>query len=228
MSNIFKIFVQSAPVKTPLTFGYNENVVVETVDFGVRKRNGMEIKANTFIKLSKLDKSDKVIANTEINFWNLDSTKDFVKDNFMTQFSVLAGIVSAIGGDIEAYETDVMAVLEGSDDAYLANFLKKAPNAVALQSAVIEAFKTQVSDKIGLKSVKCKCKMVSNKSGYMEAAADISWILPLDSEDALPLVTSREKAIRKKALEASTKKVAADKVGTAPEKVVAASSLASI
>jgi hypothetical protein len=226
--NIFKIFVQSAPVKTPLTFGYNENVVIEAVDFSTRTRNGIAVKANTFIKLSKLDKDGKVEANTEINFWNLDHTKDFAKDNFMTQFSVLAGIIAAVGGDIDSYETAVMEVLGDSDDVFIANFLKKADNAKNVQQAMIDAFKAQITSRTGLKSTRLKCKMISNKAGYMEAAADIGWILPMDSEAALPLITSREKAVRKKALETSTKKVSADKTGAAPEKAVVAPSLASI
>ena len=137
MSNIFKAFVQSAPVKTPLSFGYNENVVIESVDFSPRQRNGIVVKANTFIKLSKLDKDNKVEANTEINFWNLDHTKDFAKDNFMTQFSVLAGIISAVDGDIEQYENDVMDVLGNSDDTFIANFLKTAANAKTLQETMV-------------------------------------------------------------------------------------------
>lgn len=231
MNNIFKVFVQSAPVKTPLNFGYNENIVVESIDFNERKRKGITIQANTFIRLTKLHAAtNKVEASTEINFWNLDSTRDFVKDNFMTQFSVLAGIVSATGGDIEQFETDVMAVLDDSTDTFLAKFLKVAANAKLAQETVVTAFKTQMTNKIGLSSAKLKCKMISNKSGFIEPAADISWILPQDSEDALPIITSREKAIRKKGLEASNNKTAPDTVGKAPggEITAAVSSLASI
>jgi len=226
--NIFEEFVKAAPVKTPLDFGHNENVVIESVDFTKRKRKGITIKANTFIKLTKIDpKTKKVLANTEISFWDLDPTKDFAKDNFMSQFSILAGIVSALGGDLEQFEADIMEVLEDSTDDYIVKFLKSAPNAKKLMETMSEAFKKQIEDKIGLDSKLLKCKMVSNKAGYMEAANDISWILPMDSDEELPKMSSREIAIRKKAL-AGDNKVEPDKTGKAPEKkekTVAANSL---
>ena len=226
--NIFEEFVKAAPVKTPLDFGHNENIVIESIDFTKRKRKGITIKANTYIKLTKIDpKTKKVLANTEISFWDLDPTKDFAKDNFMSQFSILAGIVSAVGGDIEKFEADIMEVLEDSSDEYIAKFLKNAANAKKLQETMAEAFRVQVEDKIGIDGPLLKCKMVSNKAGYMEAANDISWILPMDSDEELPKMNSREMAIRKKAL-AGDGKVEPDKTGKAPEKkekTVAANSL---
>ncbi len=229
--NIFEEFVKSAPVKTPLDFGHNENIIIESIDFGKRKRKGITIKANTFIKLTKIDpKTKKVLANTEISFWDLDPTKDFAKDNFMSQFSILAGIVAALGGDTEKFEGDIMEVLEDSDDDYIVKFLKNATNAKKLQSTMQEAFKAQVADKIGIDSTLLKCKMVSNKAGYLEPANDISWILPMDSDEELPRMNSRELAVRKKAL-AGDNKVEPDKTGKAPEKKekkVAANSLDSL
>ncbi len=93
MSNIFKSFVLSRPVKTPLEFDYNENIVIEKINFGDKKRNGIKVKANTFITLTKLSIKDKtVIANTEISFWDLDPTRDFVYDNFISQFCCIEEI----------------------------------------------------------------------------------------------------------------------------------------
>jgi len=226
--NIFEEFVLSAPIKTPLEFGFNDGVVIESIDFGKRKRKGIVIKANTFIKLAKLDpKTKKVIANSEISFWDLDPTKDFAKDNFISQFSVLAGIVIATGGDVEQFETDVMAVLDDSSDSYLSKFLKNAANTKKLQATLIEAFKTQMEGKTGLSSTLLKCKMVSNKAGWLEPANDINWMLASNSDEELPAISSREKAIRRKALEADTKKQEPDKTGAPPkaEKQAAVSSL---
>ena len=148
----------------------------------------------------------------------------------MSQFSILAGIVAALGGDTEKFEGDIMEVLEDSDDDYIVKFLKNATNAKKLQSTMQEAFKAQVADKIGIDSTLLKCKMVSNKAGYLEPANDISWILPMDSDEELPRMNSRELAVRKKAL-AGDNKVEPDKTGKAPEKKekkVAANSLDSL
>lgn len=235
MSNIFKDFVLARPVKTPLDFGHNTNIVIEDVDFEIRKKKGIVLKANTFVKLTKVDDDRTPIASTEINFWDLDPTKDFVYENFITQFSVLCGIVDAVGGDAEKYEVDVLGVVEGNDDAEMLKFLKNPTNAKAAQTVLSAAFKEQVSDKIGLNSALLKCKMVSNKSGFLQPASDMMWILPMDSEESLPPVTPKEQRVYEKALKSDNKSTP-DTTGNAPEnngeslpeKTISASSLASI
>ncbi len=233
--NIFREFVLARPVKTPLDFGHNDNIIIESIDFNDRKKKGITINANTFIKLTKINAEDKsILANTEINFWNLDPTKDFVYDNFISQFSILCGIVDAVGGDVVVYETDVLTVVEGETDAEMLAFLKKPKNAKAAQAALVDGFKTQVDGKIGLDSKLLKCKMMSNKGGYLQPANDIMWILAMDSEENLPAMSSREIRIYKKALEADNKKGTPDATGKAPggvklpEAPVSNSSLASI
>ena len=216
MSNIFKDFVLARPVKTPLDFGHNDNIVIESIDFGVRKRKGITIKANTFIKLSKLSEKDKsVIASTEINFWNLDPSKDFVYDNFISQFSILCGIIDAIGGDVSAYETEVLLIVQGENEAEMLTFLKNANNAKAAQTVLVNGFKNQIDGKIGLNSTLLKCKMISNKSGYLQPANDMMWILPMGSENNLPTMSSREIRVYEKAIKADTK-AKPDTTGSAP------------
>lgn len=216
--NIFKAFVLSRPVKTPLDFGYNNNIVIDTIDFGVRKKNGIAINANTFIRLAKIDPKDKSIkASTEINFWNLDPTKDFVYSNFISQFTILYGIIDAIGGDCDVFESTVLDVLEGDTEDATLKFLKAGDNAKTIQQITVDAFKLQVTDKIGLDSTLLKCKMISNKQGFLDPGAEVNWILPMSSEEALPVISSREKFIRKTALETNTKKTAKpDSTGKAP------------
>jgi len=232
MSNIFKDFVLARPVKTPLDFGHNENIVIEKINFDDKKRNGIRIKANTFITLSKLNTKDKsVIASTEINFWDLDPTRDFVYDNFITEFSILSGIIDALGGDLAKYDESVLEVVQGDDDQAMLAFLKKPANAKAAQAILSSAFKEQIDGKIGLDSKLLKCKMVSNKNGYLLPANDIMWILPMDSTENLPKMTSREKAVYTKGLTAE-RKAKPDTTGTAPktgeQKVANSSGLDSI
>lgn len=233
MSNIFKEFVLARPVKTPLDFGHNKNIVIESIDFGERKKKGITIKANTFIKLTKINPEDKaVVANTEISFWDLDPSKDFVYDNFISQFSILCGIIDAIEGDVESYEAGVLEVVKGENDTEMLSFLRKPANAKAAQTALIKGFKKQIGNKIGLNSILLKCKMISNKSGYLQPANDMMWILPMDSEEGLPAMSSRENRVYQKALK-TDKKATPDTTGTAPgkklpEAQISASSLASI
>jgi len=215
--SIFKDFVLARPVKTPLDFGHNENIVIETIDFNERKRKGIKVKANTFIKLAKLEpKTKEVIANTEISFWDLDPSKDFVYDNFISQFSILSGIIDALGGDVEQYETEVLAVVEGDSDSEILAFLKKPANAKQAQNVLVSGFKTQIEDKIGLDSTLLKCKMISNKAGYLLPANDIMWVLPMESENTLPIMTSREKRVYEKSFTDNTT-AKPDTTGNAPK-----------
>jgi len=96
-------------------------------------------------------------------------------------------------------------------------FLKQATNAAAAQAVLINAFEKQIVGKIGLSSKLLKCKMIVNKSGYVQPADDMSWILPMDVETALPAISSKEMRIYKKALN-ENKKSKPDTVGAAPTK----------
>jgi len=226
--NIFKEFVITIPVKTPLEFGHNDNIFIESIDFNERRRNGIKINANTFIKLSKSDTTkNKVIANTEISFWDLDHTKDFVYNNFISQFTILTAIVEATGGNIEEYEEFVLNVADslGNDDIEV--LLKKKKEAAALQTALIDGFKNQMQGKIGNKELLLKCKMTSNKKGYLQPADDVQWILPMDSEQELPKITSREKTVYEKS-KTENSKAKPDSTGSAPEVNVTSNSLDSI
>ena len=217
MSNIFKDFVLARPVKTPLDFGHNENIKIESIDFKERKKKGIKIKANTFIKLTKINpKDESIVANTEINFWDLDPTKDFIYDNFISQFSVLCGVIDALGGDVDAYETEVLDVVKGDNDSEMLSFLKKPVNAKAVQDILSDAFEKQVTGKYGLKGPSLKCKMISNKSGYLQPANDIMWILSMNSGEKLPSITAREKRVYDKALKSDNKKAKPDTPGNAP------------
>lgn len=235
MNNIFKDFILARPVKTSLDFGFNQNVVIEAVDFSIRKKKGIAVNANTFIKLTRISPEDKVVlATTEINFWDLDPTKDFVYDNFISQFSILSGIIDAVGGDVAGYEEEVLGVVEGSNDNEMLAFLKKSANAKLAQQVLADGFKKQIDGKIGLDSKLLKCKMVSNKSGFLQPANDMMWILAMDSTENLAPVSDRELKMYKKALETDNKKATPDTTGTAPaagtlpENKVSASSLSSI
>jgi len=228
VKNLFKDFLLARPVKTPLDFGHNENVIIESVDFTERKKDGIKVRANTFIRLSKINPEDKkVLASTEISYWDLDGTRDFVFSDFINQFTSFAAIISAVGGDAEAFEEKVMTDIEGEDDDEITKYLKK--NAKEAQASLVAGFKAQVEDKIGDKSPLLKCKMVSNKGGYLNPATEITWILPMDSELDLAPISAREQRVREEGLKAD-RKAKPDATGKAPkgEAKVAKPSLASI
>lgn len=218
MSNIFVQIVNDTPVTARLEFGHNDNVIIEAIDFGTRTaKNGMKLNMNTFIKLSKVDpeKERKVIASSEVNFFNLNHEKDFVFNNVISQFTTLGAIIDATGGDLEKFEEAVMSNFTGDeDDAKKA--LKSADFCIKIQTAMQDAFKLQLDGKTGEKSDLLKCKMTVNKSGYVEASGELDWILPMTSTDSLPAISSDEKRNYKKSLVAKDEKKSPDKVGTSP------------
>ena len=224
MKNLFKEFVLAAPVKNRLVFGHNENVVIENIDFSIRTKNGIATSNNTFIRLTKIDPTDdnKLLASSEINFFNLDPTKDYVQNNFMKQFTVEYAILEALGLDAEGFEEEVMELFqENLDDILVAKFLKNATNTKAVQYMLQTAFKSRIEGNIGLTSKLLKCKILVNKSCWTETGDELNWILPMDSEESLPAMTSYERSVYKKSLTAESKKGKPDAVGNAPAIILA-------
>jgi len=109
-----------------------------------------------------------------------------------------------------------LGVVEGNDDNEMLTFLKKPANAKAAQTVLVQGFKTQMEGKTGLNSTLLKCKMISNKAGFLQPASDMMWILPMTSEESLPTLSSRETNTYKKALEEDSKKAKPDAAGKAP------------
>jgi len=231
MSNIFRDFVLARPVKTPLKFGHNQNIVIESIDFGVRKKNGIKVNANTFIKLTKVDPENgrAVKASTEINFWDLDHTKEYVVNNLISQFTVLAGIVAALGGDIEAFESKVEGALGEDYEAEI----RTAKGAKKIQKILVEAFEEEVKGKYGMDMDLLQCKLVSNNKGFMQPAVAPNWIVRMDDEEGLPEVTNQElKTYREALAKDKQETVKPDETGTKPseggETAVAKDSLSMI
>lgn len=225
--NLFKELVITAPVSARLQFGFNENIIVSAIDTEVRKTKGIPIKANTFITLSKVDpETRKVVAQNEFNFFNLDSTTDFVQRNFIEQMTALVSLIDAMGGSIETFDDALVAVLTANKQE-LEVFVKTKDGAKLLQDTLQNSFSTIVKDLVGANCPLMKCKLIVNKSGYLEISKVQGWILPMDSDESLPEVTAQETKVR--ATAASTagqpKTAKPDELGAPPvataEKTVA-------
>lgn len=217
--NLFKELVISAPVSARLQFGHNTNIILSAVDTSVRKVKGIPVKANTFITLSKVDPDTrKVLAQTEFNYWNLDSASEFCLSNFIEQMSSLAAIIDAVGKDMTAYDAALVAGLNGKE---LEEVVVTKDGAKLLQDILQNSFYDIVKDVIGVNCPLLKCKLVTNKKGFLELGKTQGWILPMDSELELPEVDAREQKVRNDALAASAtaKIVKPDEVGAPKEDV---------
>jgi len=211
---LFKELVLTAPIRARLTFGHNENVILEKVDFDERKNKGITVKMHTFITLAQVDAEGKIIARTEGNFFDLDHTSDYVGSNFMDEFTCQAAIVDALGGDIESFETAVVAVL--GDEDY-ETFVKTKQGSVAAQESLQNAFMDAIEGKTGENSPTLACKMISNKAGWLEFPKEMGWIVPQEDKDDLPEMSSFEKKRYQEGSTAQAKKTAKpDAVGASP------------
>lgn len=224
MSNLFRQYVESKPVRASLAFGHNMNVVIASVDFEERKGKEAAIKANTFITFNQVDPVTRAVkAKFESSFWNLDPASDFVLSNYDDQLTTLVAIVEALGSDVAEFLT-TFSEIAGLDDLVMTKqFLSTKKNCKAVQDGFQAAFKAAVEGKIGDACPLLQCKLVSNKKGFLEMGKELGWILPMDSEELLPAVTQQEQAIYTKAQsEEKPTQAEPDAVGDAPagEKVV--------
>lgn len=213
---LFKDLVLTAPIRTKLSFGHNENLILEKVDFGERQNKGIKLKMHTFITLAKIDPEDenKVIARSEGNFFDLDHTSDFVWSNFMDEFTCLAALITAVGGDAEAFEDTVVQVFGENESE---DFVKTKQGSKATQEALQDAFMDHIESKTGDNSPLLACKMISNKAGWLEFPKELGWIVPQEKVDKLPEVTSFDKKRYQEGLAKQTKSSSVpDKVGAPP------------
>jgi len=223
MSNLFRTYVESKPVRASLTFGHNTNIIISAVDFEERKGKEAAIKANTFITFNQIDPVTRVVkAKFESSFWNLDPTSDFTLSNYADQLTTMVAIVEAIGGDVAEFLTVFADTADLEDLVITKQFLATKKNCKAIQDGFQTAFKASVDGKIGDACPLLQCKIISNKKGFLEMGREAGWILPMDSEESLPEVTAQEQAIYTKAQsEERPTQAEPDAVGAAPaEKVV--------
>jgi hypothetical protein len=198
--NLFKELVLSAPVSSRLQFGFNENIIISAVDTAVRKHKGLPIKANTFITISQVDPvTRKTIAQNEFNFFNLDSTSDFVASNFIEQMTTLASIIVAMDGDIEKFDNALTVAVAGAE---VDELVKTKDGAKTMQEALQTGFYDSVVDKLGPACPLMKCKLVVNKKGFLEMCKVAGWILPMTSTDELPEINAHDLKVRQEALSA--------------------------
>lgn len=206
--NIFKELILAAPIKERLVFGHNMNVIIKSISTDVKKVKGIPINANTFIMLSQINpETKKIVANSETQFWNLDSTSDFLISNFENQLSQMLGMIEAVSGDADAdlFSDKVLEnVPEGEE---LDAFLQTKKGAKIIQDAMMNSFAEILTPKLGVENCPLlKCKMIVNKKGYAETAKVASWILPMDGKEELPEVTSYEQQLYDDSLKSNDQK----------------------
>ncbi len=216
--SLFKEFVMSAPVTNRLPFGVVENVRVLKLDTSVRKNKGLPIKQHNFITLVEIDpETNTVIAQSEGAYWDLDHSNDFTMNNFIEEFTSLAALISAYGGDMEEFEKDVLEACP--KDKQVDSYINTKEGAKVMQDSLAVGALKYISPNIGATSILLKCKVTTNKKGYFELGKELNWILPMDSEDDLANITAIEKRRYRESLKADNKKKTEQPDGVGEKKV---------
>lgn len=202
---LFKELVLSAPVGNRLQFGHTDNVRILKLDTSVHKKKGLPINQHIFITLVEIDpKTNAIISQSEGSYWDLDSASDFLMSNFIDEFTSLGAMVEAYDGDLEAFETDILSACP--EDKEISAFIKNKGNAKKMQDSVIAAAEKHVKPHVGINSKLLKCKITTNKKGYFELGKEMSWLLPMDSEEDLSPISLYEKRVYRDSLKIDNKK----------------------
>ena len=101
--NYLQVYINSIPLKIPMKFGINKNVIFNGIDISDRiNKKGEVSKKFCFLEMLKLDKEDKPIGREEFGFFKLDSKNlSFAQSNFFSLFNKLFILSVAIYGDDE-------------------------------------------------------------------------------------------------------------------------------
>jgi len=98
--NVTEILLESAPVKTRLSFGVNTNIVLKGISNEVRKdKDGNKVKKNCYMTFVQVDpeKNNKILAGYTFSYFNLDDK--YVVSSFLHQLNQLTAIGSFIFPD---------------------------------------------------------------------------------------------------------------------------------
>jgi len=224
--NYLKIYINSIPLKVPMSFGINKNVIFNGLDISDRiNRKGEVSKKFCFIEMIKLDESDKPIGREEFGFFKLDSKNlSFAQSNFYSLFNKLFILSAAIYGDDEEALDAKMAEVskeiygkDGYDIADEANELfqynsstrdkkKKKPSQKEIEKMVDslnvnvgKLFYGVLKDKAGIdNSPRLEILSVMDKKGYKGLPQEDDWVSNVEGTLSLDIKYNRFKEAAEK------------------------------
>ena len=220
--NFLRKLLSSISHKTGLSFGINENCRLVKVDNTERKREGEVIKKNTFLTFAQFNSENKIIAQTEFSYFNLDPASEYTYENLVVQLSQLINLAKVVTGEDQTIDP----VSSFKSEAELAKALKDSKGCKAIQNEMYEQFEAIVADYIGNESPLLRMKVITDKSGkYLQLPKDSIFVESMDTPASLK-ITAFEYKQQQKSLEAPT--ATADSVGKVPEKATSKKAILNI
>lgn len=179
MKNITKIFLDTAPVETRLSFGVNDNVVLKSISNKERRnKDGIVINSLFNMTFVKYNEEDRVIAESLFNYFVADNA-DYAASNLIHQIMQIFSIARAVvpANDVNNILSDMNKFL-GSEDILptikLAGALnkkgkiatkKEVAAIVTTQRAVLEEFTTILTPFLGDNSDRVSLLVVTGSNG---------------------------------------------------------------
>lgn len=180
--SLFLKFLKLKPVKASLVFGYNENIIVKSININPKLKDVI-----LEVTLAQVDPTTKVVkAMFNGSFWGLDYTSSFVERNFTDMYSTLSGLLIAIEGDSSALLDKLDEIMSTVDD--IKDAVSSKDN-VKLIHQCIKDVMGELSTK-DYSNILLKCKITANNKGFLEFGKEENWIVPMDGE--LPEITNIE------------------------------------
>lgn len=213
-NNILRELLASRPVRVSLDFGIQENVRLIAIDNKPRKKDGETIQRNTYMTFARFDKDNRVIAQSEFNYFNLRPDSEYTATNIATQVSQLANIVSVVNPKgLKKFNptADYEDMSELQDDMKTKDGCKK------LMSLMFESFEEALGDKVGHDGPLMRLKVISDyKSGkYLQLPDDANVVQSMEAEQCNLNITPAEQRNRDKA--SLVTRVKADSAGNSPD-----------
>jgi len=194
---MINVYVKSRPVKYKLNFGINAPVIFSGLNTADRlTRDGSKSKMTGFIKFSKVDDENEIIAASEFSFFKLDATDlERTEKNFDSQFTKYMDIADVLyhDDDLDAAITSATIEVFGKDGgdiddaadalfAFNSKTLKKKAKkskkdltkmAIDLQNNLVAMFDKVLNKKAGIEnSPKFHLLVVIDAKGYKKLPYD--------------------------------------------------------
>ena len=179
--HLLRAVLAAKPVRTPLTFGIQDNIRLIAIDNTERTKDGEKLPRNTFLTFAQYNNEGKKTGSSEFSYFNLDPQSEHVMTNFVQQICQLNDIAAVYGLENPVDPTVGMAIEE------LQELLSDKTGCKELMNTMWEQFSAAMSPLIGETSPLTRLKIVCTKKGYVQLPSDTHIIESMESATALSL-----------------------------------------
>lgn len=177
------------PVRTPIPFGINENVRLVSIDNTPRFKDNARLERNTFLTFQQFNADGKVVASTEVFYFDLTPNQDYTAKSLAKQYGQLQCICDVLGANTII---DPTLIYDNNEAAYEAGLKDKA-KCEEMQDLMWTQFHNGVKDLVGKESKLLRMKVVTSKDGlHLNLPSASLFLEPMDQESTSLSITPYE------------------------------------